>query len=145
MAMDASAPSNSEKTVARPYKCPYPLCGRAFSRLEHQVGLAWQLSLFIFYNIDFPRLDIYEPTRVKNLSSAPSPPVKKGFRGRTNSLDTLASTPTLTMLQMAAMQAEVAEPHIRGREGEHEREKKRLWKIPVSSALEEMIEERRRS
>ncbi|TFK70951.1 hypothetical protein BDN72DRAFT_496587 [Pluteus cervinus] len=24
------------KVVARPYKCPYPSCGRAFSRLEHQ-------------------------------------------------------------------------------------------------------------
>jgi hypothetical protein len=28
----------TEKTVSRPYKCPYPSCGRAFSRLEHQVS-----------------------------------------------------------------------------------------------------------
>lgn len=26
-----------DKALARPYKCPYALCGRAFSRLEHQV------------------------------------------------------------------------------------------------------------
>jgi hypothetical protein len=32
-----AAPAASEKVIARPYKCPYQLCGRAFSRLEHQV------------------------------------------------------------------------------------------------------------
>ncbi|RDB14787.1 DNA-binding protein creA [Hypsizygus marmoreus] len=29
-------PPPQEKVIARPYKCPYLLCGRAFSRLEHQ-------------------------------------------------------------------------------------------------------------
>ncbi|KAM6494059.1 hypothetical protein JOM56_010420 [Amanita muscaria] len=29
-------PDSHEKVVPRPYKCPYVLCGRAFSRLEHQ-------------------------------------------------------------------------------------------------------------
>ncbi|KDR82855.1 hypothetical protein GALMADRAFT_57305, partial [Galerina marginata CBS 339.88] len=28
--------ADNDKPAARPYKCPYLLCGRAFSRLEHQ-------------------------------------------------------------------------------------------------------------
>lgn len=32
-----NAAAGDKAATTRPYKCPYPLCGRAFSRLEHQV------------------------------------------------------------------------------------------------------------
>lgn len=44
---------NQDKPVARPYKCPYLLCGRAFSRLEHQVTL--DSPLFPATRLTFPQ------------------------------------------------------------------------------------------
>ncbi|KIK52642.1 hypothetical protein GYMLUDRAFT_207866 [Collybiopsis luxurians FD-317 M1] len=34
--MSSIAPAADKAAIPRPYKCPYPQCGRAFSRLEHQ-------------------------------------------------------------------------------------------------------------
>lgn len=49
--MSATSLSQSQdKVLARPYKCPYPECGRAFSRLEHQVHPIFRMLFLIISN-----------------------------------------------------------------------------------------------
>lgn len=80
-----------EKVLPRPYKCPYALCGRAFSRLEHQVSsLCTALATFS----TLPRLGTFELTPAKNPLSAPILLAENVFLAQMNSLATPAFTTT---------------------------------------------------
>lgn len=59
-AATAGPATNLDKSASRPYKCPFPACGRAFSRLEHQVRVTFPSGDATPHTDNLTRLDTSE-------------------------------------------------------------------------------------